>query len=155
MAVFASTKPGAVGSADEMRVTLRFPAALTYRPVAVALVSVLIQQVKQADGEFRNGMVTAFGEAFNNIVIHAYRGRHDGMIEIEAEMTADRMTLRLIDTGQPNAVSGVRPPDLEALPESGMGVFMIQSLVDDVNYKCGPPNVLSLIKRTTSAGGVR
>jgi serine/threonine-protein kinase RsbW len=65
------------------------------------------------------------------------------------------MTLRLIDTGQPNALSGVRPPDLEALPESGMGVFMIQSLVDDVNYKCGPPNVLSLIKRTTSAGGVR
>jgi len=154
MAVVAPTKPGAIGSADAMRVTLQFPAALTYRPVAVALVSVLLQQVEHADGEFRNGMVTAFGEAFNNIVIHAYRGRHDGMIEIEAEMTADRMTLRLIDTGQPNA-SGVRPPDLEALPESGMGVFMIQSLVDDVNYKCGPPNVLSLIKRTTSVGGVR
>jgi serine/threonine-protein kinase RsbW len=142
---------GASGEAVVTRVALRFPASLVYRPVAIDLVSVLVQQVVHADRDFRNEVVTAFGEAFNNIVIHGYRGRVDGMIEIEAEMAPDRMTLRLIDTGQPVAFDLVKAPDLESLPESGMGVFMIHSLIDDVKYSGGPPNVLSLCKRTTSA----
>lgn len=60
------------------------------------------------------------------------------------------MTLRLIDTGQQVAFNLVKAPDLESMPESGMGVFMIDSLVDDVQYSGGPPNVLFLCKRTTS-----
>ncbi len=148
-----STPPGASEGGVTTNVThvaLKFPAALVYRPVAIDLVSALVGQVAQADRDFRNEMVTAFGEAFNNIVIHAYRGRLDGMIEIEAEMAPDRMTLRLIDTGQQVAFNLVQAPDLESLPESGMGVFMIHSLVDDVQYSGGPPNVLFLCKRTTS-----
>jgi serine/threonine-protein kinase RsbW len=151
MAVSTSPESGASGAAHVTRVALRFPAVLDYRPVAIALVSALIEQVEHADRDFRNEMVTAFGEAFNNIVIHGYRGRPDGMLEIEAEITADRMTLRLIDMGQPVNFNGVEPPDLDTLPESGMGVFMIHSLVDDVQYSGGSPNVLSLIKRTSIA----
>lgn len=87
-----SNPPGASGGAVTTNVThvaLKFPAALVYRPVAIDLVSALVGQVAQADRDFRNEMVTAFGEAFNNIVLHAYRGRLDGMIEIEAEMAPD------------------------------------------------------------------
>jgi len=148
-----STRPGASGGGvgtDVTHVALKFPAALVYRPVAIDLVSALVGQVLHADRDFRNELVTAFGEAFNNIVLHGYRGRLDGMIEIEAEMAPDRMTLRLIDTGQPVAFNLVKAPDLESMPESGMGVFMIHSLMDDVQYSGGPPNVLSLCKRTTS-----
>jgi anti-sigma regulatory factor (Ser/Thr protein kinase) len=116
------------------------------------LVSTLIQQVARADRDFRNQMLTAFGEAFNNIVIHGYGGTRDGILEIEAEMTADRMTLRLMDTGKDVNFSDVAQPDLDSLPESGMGVFMIYALVDDVQYKGGSPNVLTLTKRTASAG---
>lgn len=150
MAVSTSPEAGTSGAAHPTRVALRFPAALANRPVAIALVSALVQQVERADRDFRNEMVTAFGEAFNNIVIHGYRGRPDGMLDIEAEMTADQMTLRLVDTGQAVNFNDVEPPDLESMPESGMGVFMIHALVDDVQYRGGPPNVLTLIKRTTS-----
>jgi serine/threonine-protein kinase RsbW len=149
MAARTSPEAGASGVARVTRVTLRFPAALAYRPVAIALVSALVQQVEGADRDFRNEIVTAFGEAFNNIVIHGYRGRSDGMLEVEAEMTADRMTLRLVDTGQNVDFNDVEPPDLDSMPESGMGVFMIHSLVDDVQYRAGPPNVLTLTKRAT------
>jgi serine/threonine-protein kinase RsbW len=150
MAVSTSPESGASGAAHVTRVALRFPAALDYRPVAIDLVSALIQQVARADRRFRNEMVTAFGEAFNNIVNHGYRGRRDGMLDVEAEMTADGMTLRLIDTGNKVDFNDVVPPDLDSMPESGMGVFMIHSLVDEVQYHAGPPNVLTLIKRTTS-----
>jgi serine/threonine-protein kinase RsbW len=148
IAVSTSPESGASGAANVTRVALRFPASLDHRPVAIALISALIQQVELADRNFRNEMVTAFGEAFNNIVNHGYRGRRDGMLDVEAEMTADRMTLRLIDTGQSVAFGEVEPPDLDSLPESGMGVFMIHALVDDVQYQGGPPNVLTLVKRT-------
>jgi serine/threonine-protein kinase RsbW len=150
MAARTSPKAGASGAARVTTVALRFPAVLDYRPVAIALVSALVQQVEGADRDFRNEIVTAFGEAFNNIVIHGYRGRTDGTLEVEAEMTADRMTLRLIDTGQNVEFNDVQPPDLDSMPESGMGVFMIHSLVDDVQYRAGPPNVLTLTKRTSS-----
>jgi serine/threonine-protein kinase RsbW len=150
MAVSTSPKSAVGGEARVRRVALRFPAMLDYRPVAIALVSALIEQVERANQDFRNEMVTAFGEAFNNIVIHGYRDRPDGMLDIEAEMTDDGMTLRLIDTGKAVDFNGVKPPDLDSMPESGMGVFMIYALVDDVQYRGGSPNVLSLIKRTAS-----
>ena len=137
-------------AADVTRVALRFPAIIVYRPVAIDLVSALIRHVKGADANFRNEMITAFGEAFNNIVIHGYRGRSDGMLDIEAEMAPDAMILRLIDTGREVDFSDVEPPDLASMPESGMGVFMIHALVDEVLYRGGSPNVLSLTKRTTS-----
>ncbi len=155
MAVSTSPESSVSGAAHVTRVSLRLPAALGYRPVAIDLVSALIQQVEQADREFRNEVVTAFGEAFNNIVLHGYRGRTDGLLEVEAEMTADRITLRLIDTGQGVNFDDVEPPDFASVPESGMGVFMIHALVDDVQYRLGPPNVLTLIKRTTSVEASR
>jgi len=42
-------------------------------------------------------------------------------------------------------------PDLDAVPEGGLGIFMINALVDEVVYESGTPNVLSLTKRTTAA----
>jgi serine/threonine-protein kinase RsbW len=136
---------------DMTKVTLRFPALLEYRPVAIELVSALVQHVEGADRHFRNEMVTAFGEAFNNIVLHGYRNRADGMLDVEAEMSPGQMCLRLIDTGREVDFRGVEPPDLTSLPEGGMGVFMIHALVDEVLYRGGSPNVLTLTKRTTSA----
>jgi serine/threonine-protein kinase RsbW len=155
MAVSSVAASLANGAGHRTRVALRLLAVLDYRPVAIDLISALLQQVDRADQDFRNEMLTAFGEAFNNIAIHGYRTHRDGMLDVEAEMTADRMTLRLIDTGQSVNFSKVEPPDLDALPESGMGVFMIHSLVDDVQYREGPPNVLTLVKRTTPDEGVR
>ncbi len=129
-------------------VRLRFPASLEYRVIAIELLSTLIGHVEGASREFRNEMVTAFGEAFNNIVIHGYRGRSDGMLDVEAEMHPDAFTVRLIDDGRQVDFGNVEPPDLTTMPESGMGVFMIYALVDEVVYRGGAPNVLSLMKRT-------
>jgi serine/threonine-protein kinase RsbW len=132
------------------RVTLRLEASLENRPLAIALVSTLIEHVENADREFRNEMITAFGEAFNNIVIHGYRDRSDGVLDLEAEITAGQLELRLIDTGHAVDFAEVAPPDLTSMPEGGMGVFMIHALVDEVHYLGGRPNVLSLTKRTSS-----
>jgi serine/threonine-protein kinase RsbW len=133
------------------RMTFRLKASLDQRLLAIDVVSALIGHVEAADLGFRHEMVTAFGEAFNNIVIHGYRDRSDGMLDVEAELGRDTMTLRLIDSGNQLDFQRVAPPDLAAMPESGMGVYMIHALVDEVDYLSGVPNVLSLTKRATKS----
>lgn len=155
MAAKTTTDSGTDHASNVTRVSLRFSALLSYRPVAIDLISALIEHADGADRDFRNEMVTAFGEAFNNIVIHGYRGRSDGMLDIEAEMGPDQVRLCLSDTGREVDFATVPSPDLTSMPESGMGVFMIHALVDEVVYRGGSPNVLSLTKRTSSAGGPR
>jgi serine/threonine-protein kinase RsbW len=144
MAKAAKTEPD-----DVRRVKIQIEARLDNRPVAIDLVSTLIQHVDGATRDFRHEMITAFGEAFNNIVIHGYRNRTDGMLDVEAELRPEQMTLNLYDTGHEVDFGGVDPPDLASMPESGMGVFMIHALVDEVRYRSGKPNMLSLMKRTT------
>lgn len=128
-------------------VRFRLQARLEYRPLAIDLVSTLISHVSAADAAFRNEMITAFGEAFNNVVAHGYPDRGDGMLAVEAEMSADKMTLRLSDDGAQVDFASVPMPDLDSLPERGMGIYMIHAMVDEVAYEAGKPNVLSLTKR--------
>ena len=101
-------------------------------------------------------VVSAFGEAFNNLALHGYKGMPDGRIEIEVSSTVAEdgggvLSIRLRDTGR---VFGPRehlvPPDAE--PERGMGLFIIRSFIDEVDYEKGPPNVMILKKRFQRAG---
>ena len=144
----AETKSNGPGEPTVTHVTFRLRASLAHRSLAIDLVSTLVDHVKSADRDFRNAITTAFGEAFNNVVIHGYRNRTDGMLDVEAELGSDHMTLRLIDDGVQADLSSVTPPDLSTLPEGGLGIFMIHALVDEVVYNSGPRNVLSLTKRT-------
>jgi serine/threonine-protein kinase RsbW len=43
-------------------------------------------------------------------------------------------------------MSVVPNPDLDSLPESGLGIFIMRSCMDDVTYVSGAPNVLSMTK---------
>ncbi|MBX3231188.1 MAG: ATP-binding protein [Labilithrix sp.] len=129
-------------------VRFRVEARLEQRLLAIDLIAALVKHVKTADDDFRDAITTAFGEAFNNVVIHGYKDRTDGMLDVEADLGASHMTLRLLDTGRSADLTRVPTLDLDEMVEGGMGVFMIHRLVDEVRYSPGSPNVLSLTKRT-------
>jgi serine/threonine-protein kinase RsbW len=95
-------------------------------------------------------MVSAVSEAFNNIVIHAYAGREPGRITVEIELAHGRVVARLFDTGASLEDTSAQP-DLDSLPEGGLGLFIIQSFVDKFDYTPGTPNVWSMVK-SLSAG---
>ncbi len=139
---------GTQSNIGAVRVAFRLPASLENRSLAIDLVSALAEHVKNSDRDFRNAIVTAFGEAFNNVAIHGYKDRADGMLDVEAELGPNHMTLKLMDEGNVVDLSAVDAPNLDLLPEGGLGIFMIYALVDEVFYESGKPNVLSLTKRT-------
>jgi anti-anti-sigma factor len=136
-------------------IRLQVPCSLEYRDLAMRLVSGACDLIHGRednvaagkwlrDPEFDDKVISGFGEAFTNVVVH---GTQDGGdIEIEIEPHPDHLTIRLMDHGKPFALSAVPAPDLDALPESGMGVYIMKSWMDDVSYEPGSPNVLSMTK---------
>lgn len=132
-----------------MRVSFRLPARLDHRPIAMEIVAVAAARVTSSNQEFRDAIATAFGEAFNNVVFHAYRGRDDGELAVEVDFDDKRIELRLQDEGIPADYEKVKPPNLDEMPEQGMGIFMMYSLLDTVVYRPGPPNQLTLAKAVT------
>ena len=133
---------------------LRVPGTLRYRDLAVRVVGAackLVGTPEESTGPIRsnewdNEVVSAFGEAFNNAAIHSYDSRKPGDVEIEVEVGFTSITIRLIDYGNSFALEDVPVPDLEALPESGLGLYIIRSFMDEVKYVPGSPNVLSMTK---------
>ena len=133
-------------------IRLRVPGALKYRDLAVRAVAAACKLVGDGDptgsGDrvFIDQVVSAFGEAFNNAAIHSYRGNKPGDVEIEVDVGANHITIRLLDTGNSFDLAMVPAPDLDTLPESGLGLYIIRSFMDDVKYLAGTPNVLSMTK---------
>jgi serine/threonine-protein kinase RsbW len=142
-------------------IRLRVPGALKYRDLAVRAVAAackLVGTVENGTGpmrlnrEFDDQVVSAFSEAFNNAALHSYRGRSPGDVEIELDVGADSLTIRIIDYGNSFDIRDVPEPNLDELPESGLGIFIIKSFMDEVTYQAGAPNVLSMIKRLSKEG---
>jgi serine/threonine-protein kinase RsbW len=140
-------------------IRLRVPGALKYRDLAVRAVAAACKLVGPRDGDARKGhefddqVISAFGEAFNNAAIHSYRDRPLGDVDIEIDLGAEHITIRVIDHGNSFDFSDVPEPDLDTLPESGLGIFIIRSFMDEVKYQAGAPNVLSMTKRLQGRGG--
>ncbi|HWZ89080.1 MAG TPA: ATP-binding protein [Polyangiaceae bacterium] len=114
------------------------------------------QEPSREDHEFDDKVVSAVGEAFNNVAIHAYRGGAAGTVDLEFEIGQDRITIRLLDTGVAFEPGKELTPDFTALPESRMGLYIVRSFMDEVTYRRGNPptvpNVLTLSKRYVAAG---
>ena len=134
-------------------IRLCLPGTLEYRDIALRVVSAASKLVhagggdsrKEAD-EFDAQVVSAFGEAFNNIAIHGYGGMAvAGDVDMEIDVADERLSIRIMDTGRSFDPLGIPPP--EELPERGMGIFIIRSFMDEVRYRSGTPNVLEIVKR--------
>jgi serine/threonine-protein kinase RsbW len=122
---------------------------LVLRSVAAACKLVNARTDNAAWNDFRTQVVTAVGEAFNNVVLHSYEGRDEGIVEIEIQTRPDHICVELRDWGESFDPGAVPSPDFDSLPESGLGIFIIKSLMN-IHYTPGHPNVLSLSKSLES-----
>src|SRR5688572_13183732 len=70
---------------------------LVLRSVAAACKLVNARTDNAAWNDFRTQVVTAVGEAFNNVVLHSYEGRDEGIVEIEIQTRPDHIRIELRD----------------------------------------------------------
>lgn len=95
----------------------------------------------------------ATDEAASNIIEHAYEGVIDAVLDLSCGMEDDQIRIVLIDYGESFDPSAIPMPDLQAdLSDrkiGGLGIFLMQKLMDEVHYepKDDKSNVLTMIKR--------
>jgi serine/threonine-protein kinase RsbW len=144
-------------------IRLSVPGTLRYRDIVLRVVASACRllrpqrttkQETSREGEaadFDDLVVSAVGEAFNNVAIHAYRGRSAGAVELELELREDAVTIRISDTGTSYDPTRTAAPELDQLPDSGMGLYIMRTCMDQVSYRPGArpeePNVLTMTKR--------
>jgi serine/threonine-protein kinase RsbW len=95
----------------------------------------------------------AVDEACTNIIKHAYGGEGSGQIRLTYQIEPEGLQVDIYDQGQAFDLADVPQLDVEApLAErqrSGMGLFFIFELADEVEYSFDTPqgNHLRLFKR--------
>lgn len=149
-------------------IRLTVPGTLRYRGIAVRVVAEAARLVSASaqrdptdllDNDVRDpfdlAVVSAFAEIFNNVAIHAYQRRGGGTIEIAITPGDRELVIEVKDTGRPFDIDEVPPlpSDLDeaSLPEGGMGIHIAKTMLDEMTYEPGPPNLWRLCKRMPAA----
>ncbi len=86
-----------------------------------------------------NAVEICLTEALNNVIKHSYAGDSTKSIEINIRKKNNFLEIEIVDSGQPRKNLTVKnldfdPADIENLPESGMGLFIIKQLMDEMDY---------------------
>lgn len=138
-------------SAPERRTSLVTARALANVPLVGAAVRGVCQEYLGSPQS--TGLVeVALVEAFVNAVRHA--GPHQqSPVRVDLLVTDDRVEFVMAERGVPYDVAAAAMPefdahDVEGLPEGGLGIPIIKSVMDEVIYeRVGDVNLLRLVKR--------
>ncbi len=91
-------------------------------------------------------------EAVNNAIKHAYNSEAGHSVEINIIYSGKGMTFEISDRGRKMDTYGPRRLDFDAqdlfvVPEHGMGLYIIDSVMDEVTYRSdGAKNTLTMRK---------
>ncbi|AFN73872.1 putative anti-sigma regulatory factor, serine/threonine protein kinase [Melioribacter roseus P3M-2] len=104
---------------------------------AEKLLTVLEQN--NIEEHIKNAFNICLTEAANNVIKHGYKEEPGNEITIKLRKEGDYLVLEIIDEGLPRPNLDIPdlefdPEDIDNLPESGMGLYIIKQLMDDVNY---------------------
>lgn len=145
-------------------IRLTVPGTLRYRDIAVRIVAEAARLVSCSSQRYPNdpldhdvrdpfdtAVVSAFMEIYNNVAIHAYARKGGGSIEIAITPGERELVIELKDHGDPFDIDEVAPVptelDVDTLPEGGMGIHIAKTMLDEISYEPGPPNLWRLCKR--------
>lgn len=130
-------------------IDLKVPASLGYRSLVIDAAKRICQRLGergQLDGDaFEHATVSALGEAFNNIVQHSYADNSGGIVTIHFRIYREALEVELLDHGIGFDIkaANIQYPGVH---ESGMGLFIMHSFMDEVEHRKGQPNRLRLKK---------
>lgn len=129
-------------STPPTRLRLVVPGIIGERPRALRFI-VGICRAHALSADVEHALVSAFGEAFNQAVLHSYRDIA-GTLAIQVEVAGDRVTVMVRDRGAgPHAAAS----DDETLAERRYGLFIMLRAMDEVRWwKEGDENVVAMVK---------
>jgi serine/threonine-protein kinase RsbW len=133
-------------------VSIKIPAKPDYVGVARLVVSGVANRMGFSYDDIED-VKLAVAEACTNSVDHAYID-NEGEIEVRCSICPDRLQVEVIDHGHSFDISEVEErtgplsvePAMNALRERGLGIFLIKSLMDQVDIKGDNGVIVTMIK---------
>lgn len=131
-------------------VTLVIPARSEYLILARLALAGIAREVEMSD-ETLSDLKLAVTEACANAVAHAY-GDGQGTVEVRFLVSPGSVTIEVQDDGEretPEVPATMPALEGDALPESGMGLAIIQAIVDELEVEArdGAGTVVRLVKK--------
>ena len=80
----------------------------------------------------------ALTEALANVIRHAYAGDPTQRIDLELEVSADRTTVTITDSGAPFDPHDYEPAPLDTPRSGGYGVHLMREVMDEVAAGASP-----------------
>ena len=122
------------------RVKLDVPASMKYLNVVSASIAAIVEHLN-IEGDLATTVYEiqlAVHEICTNIIEHAYKNDAEQRIELEVaiiQTRIDSLSITLFDySGIEFIPANVRAPDVEALQERGMGLMLVNQIMDEVSY---------------------
>lgn len=119
-----------IDSIDKDNIKLSVP----NKPEYVSIVRLTASAIANRMGfniEEIDDIKVAIGEACTNAIQHALN-KEDENYEISFIVNDDKLHINVKDTGIGNCSSRIKTPNVEDLKERGLGLFIIKTLMDDV-----------------------
>lgn len=121
------------------KIEMRICADTAYLSVVRAAAGRVCEMVGLNDDEI-GSVLLALDEALTNVIRHGYDGPCEKSILIsfqgfgEADGTACRLEIVIRDYGRQVELERIKSRDLEDIRPGGLGVHIIQSVMDEVEY---------------------
>ncbi len=107
---------------------------------------------KSVDPQTKGEIEICLVEALNNVVRHSYKEQSGNDIELAISIFDSIITFQLTEYGLPKPHMGkpeldYDPEDIDNLPEGGMGLYIIDNLMDKTEYNSeSGKNIFTMVK---------
>jgi len=85
-------------------------------------------------------IVLGVDEASSNVIKYAYDNDPGGRLDYIITLKTDRMDISITDYGKACDLPRLRPRDINELRPGGLGIYIINEVMDQVVYACGKDN---------------
>lgn len=110
-------------------ISIKLPSKPEYVSIARLTASVLGNNIG-FDIEEIEDIKVAVGEACNNAILHG--DSEENYFELNFDVKEDRINIEVKDNGNGFKEEAYTEPDLENPKENGLGIFIMKSLMDEV-----------------------
>lgn len=82
-------------------------------------------------------IILAVDEACSNIIKHSYLNDPSGKMDFLIRFGQERLEITITDYGKACDITRLKPRDLDDIRPGGLGTYIINEVMDQVEYQCG------------------